>query len=650
MIGFFPDPYPDEVLYSICARYQDRVKYENAQITMRELFGYDEAVATIDFPKRLNYLIKVLPQGHHYTVEQLINNHTLLPFYSPFCPPERVHLVREHMKGDKKFAIHFHLGVLSIPRKTWMRFCPLCAVEDKRQFGEYYWHRLHQVPGVEVCPIHAVFLEESNVRIREQTKVYEFISAEKQVCPTLPRWLNLSNTEHEALLKIARDAAWLLKQNDLNPGLESLHKRYIKVLVEKGLATHKGTVYKRKMIEQFNNFYSSDFLNSLHCEIDYKSKNPLPWIILVVRKALGMVKHPIRHLLVIHFIGYTAEEFFNLSDKWKPFGDKPWPCLNPVCDNFQKLCIEECQISYSYKRKSKPPVGKFCCTCGFTYYRVGPDLCAEDIFRYNRVESYGTIWEMALKNLWEDLEISLREIGRRLGISKDAIKSQAIRLGLPLPRLSSKPTRIDKRLLHSLSNSQSQEQNKLETYRSQWLSLIEANPNANREFLINKLSGIHKWLARYDSEWLEAHKPPRKRVKVVPTVRVNWEKRDAEWTSALIASASRMKNSPGHLVRITKNRLCKDIGQTSTIRENLNKLPLTCQTLTELAESYDEFAIRKILRVAECFRQENIHPTSKQLIQRACVSQKMAATPQVNEIIDAVQKSFITKDCISSAD
>lgn len=639
MIGFFPDPYPDELLYSICARYQDRVKYQNSQTTMSELFGYKDAAATIDFPKRLNYLVKALPQGHHYTVEQLINNHTLLPFYSPFCPQERVHLVREHMKGEKRFAIHFHLGVLSIPRNTWMRFCPLCAADDKRQFGEYYWHRLHQVPGVEVCPIHTVFLEESNVRIREQTKVYEFISAEKEVCPTLPRWLNLSTTEHESLLKIARDATWLLNHYDLTPGLESLHKRYIKLLVKKDLATHKGTVYKRKLIEQFKNFYSSDYLDLLHCEIDYKSA--VPWVILVVRNALGMVKHPIRHLLVIHFLGYTVEEFFNLSDQSKPFGEKPWPCLNPVCHNFHKLCIEECQLSYSYKRKSRPPVGKFCCTCGFIYSRVGPDLCEEDIFRYSRVESYGTKWEMALKSLWENLEISLREIARRLGVSKDTIKSQAVRLGLALPRLTSKPTRIDKKLLCSFNNSQSQEQNKLETYRSQWLSLIEANPNANREFLRNKLPGIHKWLARYDSKWLEAHKPPRRVTKVIPTLRVNWEKRDAEWSDALRVSASRIKNAPGHFIKISKNRLCRDIGKASNIRENLNKLPLTSQTLTELAESHEDFAIRKILGVAEFFHQENIHPTRNQLIQRACVTRKMAATPQVKEVIDDVYKSFL---------
>jgi hypothetical protein len=29
MIGCFPDPYPDELLYSVCARFHERVQYPN---------------------------------------------------------------------------------------------------------------------------------------------------------------------------------------------------------------------------------------------------------------------------------------------------------------------------------------------------------------------------------------------------------------------------------------------------------------------------------------------------------------------------------------------------------------------------------------------------------------------------------------------
>jgi hypothetical protein len=90
MIGCFPDPYPDELLYSVCARYHTRMMYfSSGYKTIQELFGNTSGV-TIDLPTRLEYLTTALPPGHRYTVDYLIDRHTLLPFYSPFLTVERV--------------------------------------------------------------------------------------------------------------------------------------------------------------------------------------------------------------------------------------------------------------------------------------------------------------------------------------------------------------------------------------------------------------------------------------------------------------------------------------------------------------------------------------------------------------------------------
>lgn len=42
-----------------------------------------------------------------------------------------------------------------------LRFCPKCIEYDIRVFGEPYWHRKHQVPGVTVCSIHKISLCET---------------------------------------------------------------------------------------------------------------------------------------------------------------------------------------------------------------------------------------------------------------------------------------------------------------------------------------------------------------------------------------------------------------------------------------------------------------------------------------------------------
>ncbi|XGV96359.1 MAG: TniQ family protein [Leptolyngbya sp. BL-A-14] len=43
---------------------------------------------------------------------------------------------------------------------------PQCIQNDQKTYGELYWHRLHQVPRVLVCPHHAEALQESIVPIQ----------------------------------------------------------------------------------------------------------------------------------------------------------------------------------------------------------------------------------------------------------------------------------------------------------------------------------------------------------------------------------------------------------------------------------------------------------------------------------------------------
>ncbi|PHJ62307.1 hypothetical protein VF14_13990 [Nostoc linckia z18] len=100
MIAFFPDPYPDELLYSICARYTDIVQYPGSSSANQELFGSRSKIASVDLPINLSYLVANLPPGHQYTEDQLIDKHTLLPFYTQFCPQERIGLAGLRQKSS----------------------------------------------------------------------------------------------------------------------------------------------------------------------------------------------------------------------------------------------------------------------------------------------------------------------------------------------------------------------------------------------------------------------------------------------------------------------------------------------------------------------------------------------------------------------
>lgn len=147
MIGYFPDPYPDETMYSLCARYGERMQYSIKRAIGQELFG-QEIISITDLPVRLGSLVKALPPGHTCReVDRLIDRHTLLPLYRPFLLPERLHELRQKMRTDERMA-RTHSGIVcQPPRPEWFQFCPHCVFEDRARYGECYWHRVHQING-----------------------------------------------------------------------------------------------------------------------------------------------------------------------------------------------------------------------------------------------------------------------------------------------------------------------------------------------------------------------------------------------------------------------------------------------------------------------------------------------------------------------
>lgn len=84
MLGFFPAPYPDELLYSTLARYYAWSANVSPKVALQELFGRTTVVATFNLPSHIESLVQNLPFGSKHTVEGLIRQHTLYPLYAPF--------------------------------------------------------------------------------------------------------------------------------------------------------------------------------------------------------------------------------------------------------------------------------------------------------------------------------------------------------------------------------------------------------------------------------------------------------------------------------------------------------------------------------------------------------------------------------------
>src|SRR5260221_2079919 len=214
MIASFCDPYPDELLYSVWARYGDRVRYPYKTKVLQELFGSSNIRPNIDLPCYLKYFTDNLPPGHRYTTDYFIDHHTLLPFYGVFLPSERLKSLKEQMNSSDPFSIYYRAGMTSgsrgIPVPSWLRYCPRCVEEDRVQFGKCYWHRLHQVPGVELCPIHSMMLEQSLLPYRGAENELGLVSAEQAIQLASPRPA-ASSPFFKFLMPIANEVFYLLE-------------------------------------------------------------------------------------------------------------------------------------------------------------------------------------------------------------------------------------------------------------------------------------------------------------------------------------------------------------------------------------------------------------------------------------------------------
>lgn len=636
MICVFPDPYPDELLYSVCARYNDLMQYPNSTTATRDFFGGGTISAVVDLPNKIEHLVSELPPGHLYTVDYFIDNHTLFPFYAPFLLRERAQLVRDGMRrvGENHVKEEIGLTASSVPQPLWLRFCPKCVEADRRRFGETYWHRVHQIPGVEVCSQHAVFLELSDAPFHNSRNPGEAISAENTLHNPPVRPLSSSDGLHNIYLGVARNAGWLLEWGESKYGNDHLRERYYNHLLKRGLAYYNGNVRARDLAIEFSEHYPAKLLESLNCQIKNQHRN---WLLRLLHLGTAEVsQHPIRHILLILLLGCTIEEFLTSSAAYKPFGDGPWPCLNHAADHFRQAVITECRVTDNLvKKKTGRPLGTFNCECGFVYNRVGPDTSEEDRYRIDSVESYGSVWERVLRESWSDTSSSIGRAAHRLGVSDLTVVRYAIRLDLPMNVPDAR--QVSRKTIERHKNFRRSRREALEYYRKGWLSVIEAHPNASRRQLMTIESFLYLWLRKNDSEWLEAYLPLVRKGTRQSELK-DWERIDVELAAAVQATAKRIKEMPGRPTRVSLSAIARSVGHKPWLEHRLHKLPLTSKALDACLESVEGFLIRRVAWVEEYYSEKGICPARSYFEVSAGTKNKSGELRSVQLAVDAAMK------------
>ena len=289
-LRFFPTPYPDEIFYSVLCRHHARSGNPAFVSTAKETWGKKISV-NLYLPQSLGAVANRIPRGAGLTAHYFAVHNTIYPFLKPLIPKERGQRVLRLLESDRQEAqLAYRLSGLESSRsQKWQFFrcCEGCWKEDIRKYGEAYWHRLHQLPGILVCPVHGTSTRNTTVFLSDTHVKFLLASPALISNEAVPAY---SKGTAETLALLAEDAAWLLKNGSALPSSETMFALLDQLLRLKGYRSLGGgrtktPVFHAALLE----FYRAETLTALGID----DKTAVPWSQLIFHRTETCLTHRI---------------------------------------------------------------------------------------------------------------------------------------------------------------------------------------------------------------------------------------------------------------------------------------------------------------------------------------------------------------------
>lgn len=566
MFTFFTDPYNEEMLSSVCARYHYYCGNIDNKDTLMELFGKRNRKAFKIFPSRLSYLEKQL-NNMKYTSDYFIYKHTIFPFHSPFISKIRQIKTINFMKFEGNSLIYDVLGIS--PSKINIRhgymYCHKCVSEDIKNFGEAYFHRVHQLQGVLVCPKHGCSIEEYTDVLKS---TYEFTRLDNNKL-SYKNIIVYEEQVRKELLVIAKAAAYVLKLPYLAYDIQDVKDRLKILLNKKNYITHGNVVRQRKLLKDFLNYFNPTVLKVLNSEI---TNSKINWIKNITHSK-DIAVAPIRIILLILFLtNNDIKAFFEIKINKEPFGKGPWPCLNVAAEHYLKKVINKCEIKRGYR--STVPKGIFKCTCGYVYFRMGPDKDEQDMYRADKVIKTGAKWESKLKKCLAESNYNISYTSRVMHCSQYKVTNYIKNKGFT----------------QKWKPGEDKKKDNFVEYSEQIINYMNLMPNCTKTDIYLHLQKQISWFRRNNPEWLNKNLPVPRGKKEKTKCKIDYNKLD-------IDILSRVKSAYDELILLEKpKRITIALIEhylNLPIKKRINKLPKTKDFLDNIIETVEEFQIRR---------------------------------------------------------
>lgn len=610
-LPLFPIPYPDEILYSVLCRCWIRMGRPAPRAMTETIYGVRRSTSILT-PQYLDQIASLLPESTGITPTYLLYNTTVFPYFHPFLTEQRRTTFQSYFRNSAPSSSqYFALGIgkLRQPKTMYLRFCQSCWKEDEKTLGEPYWRRLHQIPGVLICPVHEDPLMDSPVRLHMAKSSY--FPADMKLSETSIPCGDYSSTTAEKLISIAQDSDWLLTHGLECGSYKDTYARYTRYFYAKGFSGNLGQVRHHNIYTALQEHFGIEMLKLLNA---YDESFHASWTARIPHYQNGL-QHPLYHILLTELLAGSTEAFFREDHPGLlPFGPAPWPCYNPVCPGYKKDVINR----YDADPYAGCMHARFeCPICGMVYRRKKAMSKEEQYHRRPKVFDYGQLWRTTLRDCLVERKMTARETCNFMGCDFYTINRYALQLGLLSPDevyLYKNKSRAKPAVAHK--STATADELRVQ-YRQQWTKLIEKNPTAIRSELMAMAPQCYQWLRNHDVEWYENISPPAKYSNF------DWSQRDMDLMDKIRTAHQTLLNADGKPKRISKHALILEIGSFELSNKTaLKKMPKTAALLDEVLESRRSWHKRKIIWAIRELQKEEKVLTPHRILQKACISVK----------------------------
>ena len=152
MTIYLDEQLEDEPLFGIVARYLEQVPGANDHGIIRHLFGRVRLASILGCG--LDQVARETEACWGFSPTDIVEKMTCFPYIAALISPIRARQTLDKMIGGN--SLNPRGGIA--PAGDTRRFCKVCLDQDRQLNGIGHWRRVHQLPGIVVCPWHGELL------------------------------------------------------------------------------------------------------------------------------------------------------------------------------------------------------------------------------------------------------------------------------------------------------------------------------------------------------------------------------------------------------------------------------------------------------------------------------------------------------------